>query len=248
MIRLESLRKTFEREGDAPLVAVAGIDLEVARSEALALVGPSGCGKTTTLRLINRLEEPTAGSVLVDGVRTDTVDPVELRRGMGYVIQSAGLFPHLTVEQNVGLVAELEGWDGARRRARVAELLELVHLSLDEHGARYPGALSGGQQQRVGIARALMLDPPVLLLDEPFGALDPITRAALQAEFVELVGALGKTLVLVTHDLAEAFAIGDRVALLMDGAVEQVGTREEFEDAPASARVARFVRGAFDAS
>lgn len=248
MIRLEGVRKAFERDGDEPLVAVAGVDLEIGRGEAVALVGPSGCGKTTTLRLINRLEEPSAGRVLVDGEPTDGVDPVRLRRGMGYVIQSGGLFPHLTIAENVALVAKLEGWSAARRRERTAELLELVHLSMDEHGERFPTELSGGQRQRVGIARALVLDPPILLLDEPFGALDPITRAALQDEFVELVGRLGKTLVIVTHDLAEAFAVGDRVALMMSGELAQVGTREQFLDEPASARVERFMRSHLDAS
>lgn len=248
MIQLESVRKEFRRDGDEPLVAVDGVDLEVASGESVALIGPSGCGKTTTLRLINRLEEPTDGIVRIDGVPNRDVDAVHLRRGMGYVIQSGGLFPHLTVGENVALVAKLEGWGAERRRDRVHELLELVHLSAAEHATRFPGELSGGQRQRVGIARALMLDPPILLLDEPFGALDPITRESLQSEFGELVARLGKTLVIVTHDLAEAFALGDRVALMMVGRIEQIGTRDEFENQPASDRVAHFVRSHLDAS
>ncbi|MEZ5980080.1 MAG: ATP-binding cassette domain-containing protein [Planctomycetota bacterium] len=240
-IRLERVRREFAREGAESVVAVRDLDLEVARGEAVALVGPSGCGKTTTLRLVNRLEEPTSGRVLVDGVETATVDPVALRRGMGYVIQSGGLFPHLTVARNIGLVAELEGWDEARRSERVRELLELVHLSPEEHGGRWPSELSGGQRQRVGVARALMLDPPILLLDEPFGALDPVTRGSLHSEFADLVSKLGKTLVVVTHDLGEAFLLGDRVALMMAGEVVQVGTREEFEAESADPRARDFM-------
>lgn len=246
MIELTSLSKEFQRADAEPVAAVRGVDLTIASGESVALVGPSGCGKTTTLRLINRLEEPTSGTVQINGEDVAGLDPVRLRRSMGYVIQSGGLFPHLTVAQNIGLVAQLEGWGAQQRSARVSELLELVHLDAREHGTRFPNDLSGGQLQRVGIARALMLDPNVLLLDEPFGALDPITRSSLQQEFRELVVRLKKTLVLVTHDLAEAFALGDRVALMIAGEVVQVGTREEFEQRPADARVTRFMEGHFD--
>jgi osmoprotectant transport system ATP-binding protein len=207
---------------------ISGLDLEVRRGETLVLLGESGCGKTTTLRLINRLLVPTSGEVLVEGRDTREWDAIALRRRTGYVIQEAGLFPHFTVERNVGLVPSLEGWDEGRTRARTHELLRLVGLEPERIAARYPSELSGGQRQRVGVARALAADPPLLLMDEPFGALDPLTRAALQREFLALQKSLGKTVVFVTHDVREAFLLGTRVGLMHAGRLVLLDTPEAF--------------------
>jgi osmoprotectant transport system ATP-binding protein len=212
--------------GGAPIID--GLSLDVRRGETLVLLGESGCGKTTTLRLINRMLVPSAGAVVVEGRDTREWDAIELRRRTGYVIQEAGLFPHFTVERNVGLVPALRGWGEARVRARVAELLGLVGLDPSRFAARYPSELSGGQRQRVGVARALAADPPLLLMDEPFGALDPLTRAALQREFAALQRRLAKTVVLVTHDVREALALGTRVALMSAGRVLLLDTPEGF--------------------
>jgi osmoprotectant transport system ATP-binding protein len=190
---------------------------EVADGEAVALVGPSGGGKTTALKLVNALRRPTTGTVRVAGRDTATWDPIELRRRTGYVIQEIGLFPHLTIAENVAVVPEISGWEPARVRARVDELLALVGLPAGEYGGRRPHQLSGGQRQRVGVARALAADPPLVLLDEPFGALDPVTRHALQGEFRALQQRLRRTALFVTHDLREAMRIGDRVAVVADG-------------------------------
>jgi len=247
MIRLEQVSVSFQAPGGAPVRAVHEVSLEVARGETLCLLGASGCGKTTTLRLVNRLRSPSAGRVLVDGADVAAADPIALRRSMGYVIQAGGLFPHLTVRENVGLLCELEGWDAARTRARVDELLELVSLAPREFTERYPSELSGGQRQRVGVARALALDPPILLLDEPFGALDPITRRELQHEFTQLTRRIEKTILLVSHDLTEAFRLADRVALMDAGQIVQLGTRAELESAPATPYVTRFLEGFVDA-
>lgn len=241
MIRLERVSKQFDTPGREPVVAVRDVDLEIGRGETVCLIGTSGCGKTTTLRLINRLEEPSAGRVLVGGDDVSGTDPVRLRRGIGYVIQKGGLFPHLTVAENVGLLARLEGWSPPRASARVDELLELVHLPTAEFGGRFPSELSGGQRQRIGIARALLLDPPILLMDEPFGALDRITRQEIQEEFAELEHLVQKTVVIVTHDLDEAFRLGDRVALMSAGRLVQVGTPAQLADDPADDWVRRFV-------
>jgi osmoprotectant transport system ATP-binding protein len=218
---------TYAAQGLATPI-IDGLDLEVRRGETLVLLGESGCGKTTTLRLINRLLEPTGGSVVVEGRDTREWNPIELRRRTGYVIQDAGLFPHFNVERNVALVPTLEGRDENQTRERVRELLRLVGLEPERFASRFPAELSGGQRQRVGVARALAADPPLLLMDEPFGALDPLTRAALQREFASLQRRLGKTVVFVTHDVREALMLGTRVALMSAGRIVLLDTPENF--------------------
>ena len=207
---------------------VAGISLSISAGETLVLLGRSGSGKTTLLKLINRLLLPTNGQVSVQGRSTAEWDPIRLRRSIGYVIQEAGLFPHFTVAENVGLVPSLEKWEAGRIAARVAELLTLVGLDPCEFSARRPHELSGGQRQRVGVARALAADPPILLMDEPFGALDPITRAELQREFSTLARRLGKTIVFVTHDLREALLLASRIVLLQAGRIVSSAPPQEF--------------------
>jgi osmoprotectant transport system ATP-binding protein len=207
---------------------VSDLTFDVNSSETLVLLGRSGSGKTTTLKLINRLLLPTAGEVMVEGVSTRVWDPAVLRRRIGYVIQEVGLFPHFTVERNVALVPELEGWDEPRRRRRAHELLDLVGLDPASFADRHPAQLSGGQKQRVGIARALAADPPLLLLDEPFGALDPLTRLELQRELRDLQSRLNKTMVFVTHDVREGLFLASRVALFHQGRMEFIGTPAEF--------------------
>ncbi|CAJ65349.1 putative glycine/betaine/choline transport protein with CBS regulatory domain (ABC superfamily, atp_bind) (partial) [Frankia alni ACN14a] len=217
-----SLRGVGKRYPDGT-VAVADLSLDVPAGELLCLVGPSGCGKTTTMKMINRLVEPTSGHILVAGEDVARTDPVRLRRRIGYVIQQIGLFPHLTVHANVGTVPRMLGWDRARIRARVDAMLDLVGLDPATMGRRYPHELSGGQQQRVGVARALAADPPVLLMDEPFSAIDPIARDRLQAEFLRLQREIRKTVVFVTHDLDEAIRLGDRIAVFRQGGhLEQI--------------------------
>lgn len=202
---------------------LAHLNLQVDRGETLVLLGRSGSGKTTTMRLINRLIDPTSGRVIIDGKPTVDWDPIQLRRRIGYVIQEIGLFPHLTIEQNIGVVPRLEGWEPERIRSRARQLLSLVGLDAERFAGRYPRELSGGQRQRIGVARALAADPPVILLDEPFGALDPITRRDIQQEFKNLQQELGKTMVFVTHDIAEAFVLGNRIGLLKDGEMVLLG-------------------------
>ena len=196
---------------------ISDLDLNVPRGETLVLLGESGCGKTTTLKLVNRLLVPTGGEVIVEGKSTTAWDPIALRRRIGYVIQEGGLFPHFTIARNVGLVPSLLGWEQSRIDARVHELLDLVGLSPDQFSDRYPRELSGGQRQRAGVARALAADPPLLLLDEPFGALDPLTRASLQREFADLAKRLDKTAILVTHDVREALILANRIGLMHKG-------------------------------
>ena len=218
-----------------------GFSLSVARGETVALVGPSGCGKTTALKLANRLVDADAGTVRILGGAAADHDPVALRRRVGYVIQEGGLFPHWTVRENVEAVPRLLGWPEETRRARSAELLALVGLPPAEFGPRRPRGLSGGQRQRVGVARALAAGQPLLLMDEPFGALDPIARRAMQREFQSWRARWEASVLLVTHDLREAFLLADRVAVLADGRVRQVGSREELMRSPADAFVEEFV-------
>lgn len=207
---------------------ISALNLRVPPGETLVLLGRSGSGKTTILKLINRLLEPTEGEVLITGRPSGSWDPIQLRRGIGYVIQDAGLFPHWTVERNIALVPSLDGWPKTRIQARVREMLSLVGLPPEEFANRRPSALSGGQKQRVGVARALAADPPILLMDEPFGALDPITRADLQREFRALATPLQKTIVFVTHDVREALFLGTRIALLSQGRLVGVYAPAEF--------------------
>jgi osmoprotectant transport system ATP-binding protein len=207
---------------------VSNVSLTISRGETLVLLGRSGSGKTTLLKLINRMLLPSQGQVLVEGRTTTDSDPIHLRRGIGYVIQEAGLFPHFTIAQNVGLVPTLEKWERQRIAARVEELLRLVGLDPAEFSARHPRELSGGQRQRVGVARALAADPPILLMDEPFGALDPVTRAELQREFSSLARRLNKTIVFVTHDIREALLLGHRIALLHEGRLIALAPPHDF--------------------
>lgn len=210
------------------LQILSDLNLQIEKGEILILLGESGCGKTTTLKLINRLIDPTSGEVLVEGKSTKDWNTIRLRRKIGYVLQEAGLFPHFTVERNVALVPDLENWEKQKTRQRVAELLELVGLNPQKFSDRFPHELSGGQRQRVGVARALAANPDLLLLDEPFGALDAITRTNLQKEFARLVRELGKTAVFVTHDLHEAFILGTRICLMDKGKIALLDTPENF--------------------
>ncbi|MEU9400861.1 betaine/proline/choline family ABC transporter ATP-binding protein [Streptomyces sp. SID4985] len=237
MIRFEQVTKRYP-DGTT---AVDGLSFEVAEGELVTLVGPSGCGKTTTMMMVNRLIEPTSGRITVGGEDIARVDPVRLRRRIGYVIQQVGLFPHRTVLDNTATVPTLLGWKRARARARAAELLDLVGLDPKTYGSRYPEQLSGGQRQRVGVARALAADPPVLLMDEPFGAVDPVVREQLQDEFLRMQAAVRKTVLLVTHDIEEAVRLGDRIAVYGEGRIEQFDTPGTVLGAPATSYVAGFV-------
>ncbi|ONK12337.1 Glycine betaine/carnitine/choline transport ATP-binding protein OpuCA [Streptomyces sp. MP131-18] len=237
MLRFEHVTKRYA-DGT---VAVDDLNLEVAEGELVTLVGPSGCGKTTTMRMVNRLEEPTEGRILFDGKDVAEYDPVQLRRRIGYVIQQVGLFPHRTVLDNTATVPHLLGWRKAKARQRAAELLDLVGLDPAVHGDRYPDQLSGGQRQRVGVARALAADPPVLLMDEPFGAVDPVVRERLQSEFLRLQAEVRKTVLFVTHDIEEAVRLGDRIAVYGQGRIEQFDSPAAVLGAPANDYVASFV-------
>lgn len=231
MIQLQGVSKSFDEEAT---YAVRNVDLDIHNGETLVLLGSSGCGKSTLLKMILRLLDPTSGTILVDNSRLENRDPIAWRRSIGYVFQAIGLFPHMNVERNVAMGLELAGQPSAERLRRAHELLELVGLAPGEFAHRLPQELSGGQQQRVGVARALATDPDYLLMDEPFGALDALTRDALQQEVLALKQKLGKTIVFVTHDIFEALTLGDRIAVLHDGQLEQVGPPELVVGAPAT--------------
>lgn len=239
MIRLDAVSKCYPGQcADA----ISELSLDVSCGEIVVLVGPSGCGKTTTMRLINRLIEPSAGRIFLDGEDVTTVDADLLRRRIGYVIQQVGLFPHMSIADNIGLIPRTLGWDKKRIRARVDELLELVGLDTATYRDRYPKQLSGGQQQRVGVARALAADPPVMLMDEPFGAIDPITRDRLQDELLGLQAQIRKTIVIVTHDIQEAIKLGDRIAIFAEGGrLAQYDTPARILTEPADDFVASFI-------
>ena len=237
MIRFEHVTKRYE-DGTS---AVDDLSFEVAEGELVTLVGPSGCGKTTTMKMVNRLIEPSAGRIFLGGDDISDVDPVQLRRRIGYVIQQVGLFPHKTVLENTATVPHLLGWNRRKARERAAELLGLVGLDPSVYGDRYPEQLSGGQRQRVGVARALAADPPVLLMDEPFGAVDPVVRERLQNEFLGLQARVRKTVLFVTHDIEEAVRLGDRIAVYGQGRIEQFDSPATVLGAPATPYVADFV-------
>lgn len=229
MIKLTHVFKSFD---GGQTYAVKDLSFQVRQGETLVLLGSSGCGKTTTLKMINRLLEPTRGTIIVDDKDVMDRDPVELRRQIGYVFQGIGLFPHMTIEQNVEIVPRLLGWSVRSRQERMRKLLNMVGLPAENFAQRFPDELSGGQQQRIGVARALAADPDYLLMDEPFGALDAITRESLQRELLTLKNQLEKTIVFVTHDLHEAFLLGDRIAILHEGCLEQIGTKNDILHAP----------------
>ncbi len=238
MIKLTHVFKTFD---GGRSFAVKDLSISVGRGETLVLLGSSGCGKTTTLKMVNRLIEPTKGIIEVGGKDIMDYNAVDLRRQIGYVFQGIGLFPHMTIEQNVEIVPRLLGWSLRSRRKRMEELLDIVGLPAESFAQRFPDELSGGQQQRVGVARALAANPAYLLMDEPFGALDALTRETLQNELLSLKNQLRKTIVFVTHDLHEALLLGDRIAILHNGELEQIGTKKEILNTPAT----RFVRDLF---
>jgi osmoprotectant transport system ATP-binding protein len=241
MIRLVGVGKTY----DDGTVAVQDLDLDVPAGSMVVLVGPSGCGKSTTLKMVNRLIEPSHGQIFLEGEDITHGDPVALRRRIGYVIQQVGLFPHQTIRTNVATVPSLLGWDRKKSQQRAEELLELVGLDPEQYGGRFPHQLSGGQRQRVGVARALAADPPVLLMDEPFGAVDPIVRTRLQDEFLRLQRDLGKTVMMVTHDIDEAVRLGDRVAVFAQGGrLAQYDVPARILGRPADDFVAEFVGAA----
>jgi osmoprotectant transport system ATP-binding protein len=240
MIRLEGLSRIYST-ARGPVTAVDNVTLEVDEGETCVLLGPSGCGKTTTLRMINRLVVPTSGKIFIAGRDTDGIDPVALRRGIGYVIQQIGLFPNMTVAQNIGVVPRLLGWNAAKSRRRAEELLALLALEPAQFLDRYPNELSGGQAQRIGVARALAVDPPVLLMDEPFAALDPINREGIQEEFLRMQKTLRKTILFVSHDIDEAVKMADRIAIFRAGKLAQFGPPDELLARPADDFVASFV-------
>lgn len=236
MLKLEQVSKVYK----GGKKAVNSIDLDIAKGEFICFIGPSGCGKTTTMKMINRLIEPSSGRIFIDGENIMEQDPVELRRKIGYVIQQIGLFPHMTIQQNISLVPKLLKWPEEKRKERARELLKLVDMG-PEYLDRYPHELSGGQQQRIGVLRALAAEPPLILMDEPFGALDPITRDSLQEEFKKLQKTLHKTIVFVTHDMDEAIKLADRIVILKAGEIVQVGTPDDILRNPADEFVEEFI-------
>src|SRR5256886_11542079 len=240
MIRLQGLSRRYAT-ARGTVTAVDDVTLEVTDGETCVLLGPSGCGKTTTLRMINRLVLPSSGKIFIAGRDTDGIDPVELRRGIGYVIQQIGLFPNMTVAENIGVVPRLLGWSTARSRRRAEELLALLALEPTQFADRYPNELSGGQAQRIGVARALAVDPPVLLMDEPFAALDPVNREAIQDEFLRMQQKLRKTILFVSHDIDEAVKMADRIAIFHSGRLVQFAAPDEMLAHPADDFVANFV-------
>jgi osmoprotectant transport system ATP-binding protein len=234
--------RVTKRYGNSPKPAIDDLSLTVPAGDICVVIGPSGAGKTTAMKMVNRLISITDGDITIDGTSVNSLDVTELRRGIGYVIQQVGLFPHMTVEHNIATVPKLLGWDKERIRARGHELLELVGLDPDEHGKRYPAQLSGGQRQRVGLARAMAADPPLMLMDEPFGAIDPITRGRLQNDFLRLHSEIRKTVVFVTHDIDEAIKMGDRICILREGGrLAQYDAPETILANPADDFVAHFV-------
>ncbi|OAB46769.1 ABC transporter ATP-binding protein [Paenibacillus antarcticus] len=237
MLKFENVSKTYPNGYQA----VKNVSFEIEEGEFIVLIGPSGCGKTTTMKMINRLMPHTEGKITIRGKDITKEDPVGLRRNIGYVIQQVGLFPHYTIEQNIALIPHLKRWDKAKIKARVYELLEMVGLDPIEYASRYPRQLSGGQQQRVGVARALAADPEIVLMDEPFGALDPITREQLQDELLRLQKTVKKTIIFVTHDMDEALKLGDRIAVLKDGELLQLDTPEKLLKEPSHGFVEEFI-------
>ena len=237
MLKFEGVSKTYPNG----FQAVKNISFEIPAGEILVLIGPSGCGKTTTMKMINRLIPHTSGKISIHGKDITKENVVTLRKNIGYVIQQAGLFPHYTIEDNVGLIPDLKGWDKKKKTERVLEMLELVGLDPEVYGKRYPKQLSGGQQQRVGVARALAADPEIILMDEPFGALDPITREQLQDELLRLQQEVKKTIVFVTHDMDEALKLGDKIGILKDGEIVQLDTPYELLSNPANDFVESFI-------
>lgn len=238
MIKLEHLTKKFP---GMEIPAVNDLNMEVKKGDVCVLVGPSGCGKTTTMKMINRIHEPTSGSIYIDGQDAIRMNPIKLRLGIGYVIQEIGLFPHQTIEENVATVPHELKWPKDKTKKRVKEMLTLVGLDPEIYGSRFPSALSGGQRQRVGVARAMASDPPIMLMDEPFGAVDPITRARLQNEFLRIQERISKTIVFVTHDIDEAIKMGDTIAVMREGLLVQHATPDELLSSPADEFVANLV-------
>jgi len=241
MIKLENLTKTFTQKNGASVTAVDNVSLHVPQGEMCVLLGPSGCGKTTTLKMINRLIPSTSGKIYINGEDTSTQDTVTLRRNIGYVIQQIGLFPNMTIEENITVVPRMLGWDKKRCRERATELMSMVALDPAKFLHRYPREMSGGQQQRIGVIRALAADPPVLLMDEPFGAVDPINREAIQNEFLDMQRQLKKTVMLVSHDIDEALKLGDRIAVFGQGKIVQCASPDELLASPKNDFVGSFV-------
>ncbi|WP_312240685.1 osmoprotectant ABC transporter ATP-binding protein OsmV [Pantoea sp.] len=241
MIKLENLTKTLTQKSGGTVNAVDNVSLNVPEGEMCVLLGPSGCGKTTTLKMINRLIAPSAGKIYINGEDTSTQDTVTLRRNIGYVIQQIGLFPNMTIEENITVVPRMLGWDKKRCHQRAAELMSMVALDAKKFLPRYPREMSGGQQQRIGVIRALAADPPVLLMDEPFGAVDPINREAIQNEFLDMQRQLKKTVMLVSHDIDEALKLGDRIAVFGQGKIVQCASPDELLAKPANAFVGSFL-------